>query len=170
MCLEAKIRDVFDFPIPGICFKDITTLIKDGSAFREAVEQLANPFQGEQIDLIVAPEARGFLLGAPVAFVLGAGFVPVRKPGKLPAEVVSYHYDLEYGQDILEIHKDSIQPGQNVLIVDDLLATGGTIKAVANLVQELGGVVKGFAFLVELSELNGRKELSGNQIVSLVTY
>lgn len=170
MNFKEKIRVILDFPEKGIRFKDITTLLKDGKAFQEAINTLAKPFENKGIDLVVGPEARGFAVGAPLAYVLGVGFVPVRKPGKLPAETVRYSYDLEYGKDALEIHKDAISPGQKVLIVDDLLATGGTTSATIKLIEQLGGEVAGIAFIIELSYLNGRQLLSDYNVVSLVQY
>lgn len=164
------IRVIPDFPEKGVRFKDITTLLKDGLAFKRAIDTLAGFYKEQNIDLVVGPEARGFAVGAPVAYVLSAGFVPVRKPAKLPSETISFSYDLEYGKDSLEIHKDAIRPGQRVLIVDDLLATGGTTKASIKLIEELGGKVAGLAFMIELSYLNGRKDLSEYDIKSLVTY
>ena len=170
MDLQEKIRNIPDFPQPGIQFKDITTLLKDGKAFRLAIDRLAEPYKQQPIDIVIGPEARGFAVGAPVAYVLGAGFVPVRKPGKLTAEIVSYEYSLEYGKGSLEIHKDAIVPGSRVLIVDDLLATGGTTLATIKMVEQLGGTIVGLAFLVELSFLNGRQVLTGYDIGSLIQY
>ncbi|WP_378955615.1 adenine phosphoribosyltransferase [Pelosinus sp. sgz500959] len=170
MDFKEKIRVVLDFPTPGIRFKDITTLLKDGDAFHQAVDVLAEPFRDKKIDLVVGPEARGFIVGVPVAYTLRAGFVPVRKPGKLPAETLTHEYKLEYGTDSLQIHKDAIIPGQRVLIVDDLLATGGTIKATVDMVEALGGVVVGLAFLIELSYLEGRKKIGNHSIISLLKY
>ncbi|MDF2876820.1 MAG: apt [Sporomusa sp.] len=170
MDLREKIRNVPDFPEQGIQFKDITTLLKDGKAFRVAIDRLAEHYLDKHIDIVVGPEARGFAVGAPVAYVLGAGFVPIRKPGKLPAEIISQAYSLEYGKDALEIHKDAIEPGSRVLIVDDLLATGGTTVATVKMIEQLGGTVAGLAFLIELSFLNGRENLGGYNINSLVQY
>lgn len=170
MNLREKIRNIPDFPRQGINFKDITTLLKDGKAFRMAIDMISEQYRDKQIDVVVGPEARGFAVGAPVAYVLGAGFVPIRKPGKLPGEIISHEYSLEYGKDTLEIHKDAIEPGSNVLIVDDLLATGGTTLATVKMVEQLGGKVSGLAFLIELSFLNGRQVLSGYDINSLVQY
>ncbi len=170
MDLKGKIRVVEDFPKKGISFKDITTLLKDREAYHETVEALVDRCRGRNVDLIVGPEARGFVLGAPVAYGLHAGFVLVRKPGKLPAETVRYEYGLEYGTDILEIHKDAILPGQRVVIVDDLLATGGTALAVVRLVEKLGGKVAGILFAMELSFLNGRETLKGYDVYSLIQY
>lgn len=150
MDLREKVRVIEDFPKEGISFKDITTLISDGEALKEAVDKMAEFFKDKNIDLVVGPEARGFIFGVPVAYALGAGFVPVRKPGKLPADTVKVEYDLEYGSDILEIHKDAIKPGLRVAIVDDLLATGGTIAAVTKLVEQVGGEVVGLSFAIEL--------------------
>lgn len=170
MDFKEKIRVVHDFPIEGIRFKDITTLLKDGEAFHQAVDALAEPFRDQKIDLVVGPEARGFIVGVPVAYTLRAGFVPVRKPGKLPAETLTHEYKLEYGTDSLQIHKDAILPGQKVLIVDDLLATGGTIKATVDMVEALGGIVAGLVFLIELSDLGGRKKIGDYPIMSLLKY
>lgn len=170
MDLRSLIREVPDFPKPGINFKDITTLLKNGEALRYVTEQFANHFQSADPDVVVGAESRGFLLGAPLAYKLGKGFVLVRKPGKLPAAVEKVTYDLEYGQDSLEIHKDAINPGQKVLIIDDLLATGGTISATAELVKRLGGKIVGFAFIIELDFLKGRDKLAGYDVLSLVHY
>jgi adenine phosphoribosyltransferase len=170
MNLKEKVREIADFPQPGISFKDITTLLKDGKAFRYAIDELAAPFKGEAIDVVIGPEARGFVVGTPVAYALGVGFVPVRKPGKLPAEVLQYQYSLEYGKDALEIHKDAITQGTKVLIVDDLLATGGTTEAVINMVKSLGGEIVGLAFLIELEFLEGRKLFSDYNTFSLIKY
>lgn len=170
MNLQEKIRNVPNFPQEGIQFKDITTLLKDREAFRRAIDMLATPYQDQNIDIVIGPEARGFVVGAPVAYVLGAGFVPIRKPGKLPAETICHDYFLEYGKDSLEMHKDAIKPGDRVLIVDDLLATGGTTKATVKMVEQLGGSIVGLAFLIELSFLNGRQVLDGYDITSLIQY
>ncbi len=170
MDLRSMIREIPDFPKPGISFKDITTLLKDGKALQYVTAALAEPFKEKDIDLVVAVEARGFAIGAPVACNLGAGFILVRKPGKLPGKTLSYEYELEYGTDTLEIHEDAIQPGQRVLIVDDVLATGGTVSAAANMVEQLGGKIEGLAFLIELVELKGRERLAKYDLVSLVKY
>ncbi len=170
MDLKSKIRVVLDFPKPGISFKDITTLLKDREAYVYTIDSLVAFCKDKGAELIVGPEARGFVLGAPVAYALKVGFVPVRKPGKLPAETVRYEYGLEYGSDVLEVHKDAIQPGQKVVVVDDLLATGGTALAVVKLVEKLGGIVTGVAFVIELSYLNGRKTLEGYDVYSVITY
>jgi adenine phosphoribosyltransferase len=168
--LAQFIRDVPDFPKPGIIFKDITPLLQDAGAFGQAVVQLAQPFRGAGVDLVVAAEARGFILGGAVARELGVGFVPVRKPGKLPAATTGETYQLEYGTDTLEIHTDAIRPGQRVLLLDDLLATGGTMAAMANLVGKLGATVVGIAFLIELKFLHGREKLKGHNVVTLIQY
>ena len=170
MDLREKVRVIEDFPKEGISFKDITTLISDGEALKEAVDKMAEFFKDKSIDLVVGPEARGFIFGVPVAYALGAGFVPVRKPGKLPADTVKVEYDLEYGSDILEIHKDAIKPGSRVAIVDDLLATGGTIAAVTKLVEQVGGEVVGLSFAIELEELKGREKLKDYDVMSLLKY
>ncbi|NLO83742.1 MAG: adenine phosphoribosyltransferase [Clostridiales bacterium] len=170
MELKEKVRIVMDFPKQGISFKDITTLLKDPEAYVYTVDSLVNFCREKRADVIVGPEARGFVLGAPVAYALKIGFVPVRKPGKLPAETVRYEYELEYGTDSLEIHKDAIQPGQRVVVVDDLLATGGTALAAVKLVEKLGGIVVGVVFVMELTYLNGRKTLEGYDVYSVIEY
>ena len=168
--LRALIRDIPDFPSAGILFKDITPLLLDHVAVRRAVDELADWSRPRDVDFVVAAEARGFILGAPLALALDAGFVPARKPGKLPSETVSAEYILEYGVDALEMHADAIAHGARVLIHDDLLATGGTAKALAELVEELGASVVGFAFLVELEFLEGRRRLDGYDVHALVSY
>jgi len=168
--LKTHIRHVPDFPKPGILFYDITTLLKRPEGLRAAVDLLAEPFAGEDVDLVVGVESRGFIFGGAVADRLGAGFIPVRKPRKLPAETESAIYELEYGTDSLEIHRDAIEPGQRVLIVDDLLATGGTARAVVDLVKRLGGSVHAVAFLIELAALGGRAKLEGERVVTVLTY
>jgi adenine phosphoribosyltransferase len=168
--LSSYIRDIPDFPRPGIVFKDITPLLADHAAFSTAVRHLIEPFEGQQIDRVCGVEARGFILAAPIAHQFGAGFTPVRKAGKLPFEVEQEEYELEYGTDLLEIHRDAVAPGERVLIVDDVLATGGTAAATARLVEKLGAEVVGLAFLIELAFLRGRDQLMGRDIVSLVTY
>ncbi|MCM3692301.1 adenine phosphoribosyltransferase [Neobacillus niacini] len=170
MDLKQFIAIVPDYPKPGITFKDITPLMNDGEAYKYATDQIVEYAKDKQIDLIVGPEARGFIIGCPVSYALGIGFAPVRKEGKLPRETVKVSYGLEYGSDVLTIHKDAIQPGQRVLITDDLLATGGTIDATIQLVEQLGGVVAGIAFLVELTYLDGRKKLEGYDIMTLMNY
>ncbi|MDP9271181.1 MAG: adenine phosphoribosyltransferase [Chloroflexota bacterium] len=168
--LRAKIREVPDFPKPGILFYDITTLLKDAEAFRDVIDRMADQVKDAGVDLIVGMESRGFIFSAPMAYKLGTGFVPVRKLGKLPAETIEVEYALEYGTATLEIHKDSIQPGQRVLIVDDLLATGGTVMGTIELVQRLGGEIAGLSFMVELSGLHGREKLGDFNINALLTY
>jgi len=168
--LKALIREIPDFPKPGIGFKDITTVLKDAGAFRQTVQLMADPFRDDKVDAVVGVESRGFILGAPIAYELGCGFVLVRKAGKLPSDTISTTYQLEYGTDTLEIHTDAISPGQRVLIVDDLLATGGTISAAADLVRKLSGEIVGFSFFVELKFLKGRERLKGYRVHSLVVY
>jgi adenine phosphoribosyltransferase len=170
MDLKQFITIVEDWPKPGIRFKDITTLMDNGEAYKYATDKIVAYAKEKEIDLIVGPEARGFIIGCPVAYSLGVGFAPVRKEGKLPRETVKVEYGLEYGKDVLTIHKDAIKPGQRVLITDDLLATGGTIEATIKLVEELGGVVAGIAFLIELSYLEGRKNLEGYDLLTLMEY
>jgi len=168
--LRGRIRDIPDFPSPGIVFRDITPLLGDIEALRFTVDALAAAFAGRRIDKVVGVEARGFILAAPVAYRLGAGFVPVRKPGKLPWRTESEEYALEYGVDRLEMHQDALTQGEQVLIVDDVIATGGTAQATARLVERGGGTVAGLAFALELTYLSGREKLDGYDIVSLVTY
>ncbi|MPQ42987.1 adenine phosphoribosyltransferase [Clostridium tarantellae] len=170
MNLKEKVRVIENFPKEGISFKDITTLIGDGEALRESVDEMTKFFKDKNIDVVVGPEARGFIFGVPVAYALGAGFVPVRKPGKLPGDTVKVEYFLEYGTDALEIHKDAIKPGARVAIIDDLLATGGTIAAVAKLVEEVGGEVIALSFAIELKDLNGKDKLKGYEVMSLLEY
>jgi len=168
--LSNYIRSIPDFPKEGIVFRDITTLLKDGDALRRAVDELAAPFEGDGVDLVVGAEARGFILGGAVACKLGAGFVPVRKAGKLPAETIEETYELEYGTDTVALHRDAIQPGQRVLMLDDLLATGGTMAACCRMVERLEGRIVGCAFLIELSYLRGREKLGNYRVVSLIDY
>jgi len=168
--LKEKIRHVPDFPKAGILFYDITTLLRDPDGFRAVVDSLALPFTSAAIDVVVGIESRGFILGGAVADRVGAGFSPVRKPGKLPSTTVSESYALEYGTDSLEIHQDAVSPGQRVLIVDDVIATGGTAKATTALVRRLGGTVHGLAFLIELVALNGRGQLAGESVFSVLKY
>ncbi len=168
--LRAKIREIPDFPKPGILFYDITTLLKDPVAYRAAIDAMLAPYAGMAIDIVVGMESRGFIFSAPMAYQLGAGLVPVRKLGKLPAETISVEYALEYGSNTLEVHRDAIQPGQKVLIVDDLLATGGTVNGTVELVQRLRGEIAGLAFLVELGFLKGRDRLAGYAVSSVITY
>jgi adenine phosphoribosyltransferase len=168
--LKAYIREVPDFPKPGILFYDITTLLQDPLALRMTVDRFAWAFSRKRIDKVVGIESRGFLFGTILAYDLNAGFVPVRKPGKLPYDTVGESYDLEYGSNRLEIHRDAIKPGEKVLIVDDLLATGGTARATARLVETLGGTVEGFGFVIELTFLEGRKKLEGYAVETLLQY
>jgi adenine phosphoribosyltransferase len=168
--LKLKIRNVPDFPKPGILFYDITTLLREPEGFKAAIEQLAHPFVGAGIDVVVGIESRGFILGGAVADRLGAGFCPIRKPGKLPAKAIRESFSLEYGTDSIELHEDAIVPGQKVLIVDDVLATGGTAAAAASLVKRLGGQLHALAFLIELDFLKGRGRLAGERIVSVLHY
>lgn len=168
--LARLIREIPDFPKPGILFRDIMPLLQDRVALREAVDRIIEYGTGKHVDIVLAAEARGFILGPAVAYGLGAGFVCARKPGKLPFATVTAEYDLEYGTDRLEIHTDSIRSGQNVLIHDDLLATGGTARAKIDLVERLGGNVVGCAFVVELADLHGRGKLAGHDVFSLITY
>jgi adenine phosphoribosyltransferase len=170
MDFKEKIRVIPDFPQSGIRFKDITTLLQDGAAYRAMIDKFAEMYRDRGIDLIVGPEARGFVIAAPLAYALGVGFVPVRKPNKLPHETIEVTYELEYGQDSLVIHKDAIRPGQKVLIADDLLATGGTIAATLELTKKLGADVVGAAFLIELTYLHGREKLRDIDITTLVKY
>ena len=168
--LAACIRDIPDFPKPGILFKDITTLLKDPEAFEASIQELAAPYRDRAVDFVVGVESRGFIFGAVLARELKVGFIPIRKPGKLPAETVSASYELEYGTDSVEMHRDAIEPGQRVLLVDDLLATGGTMEAACRLVEELKGEIVGIAFLIELTFLRGRKKLGEREILSLIRY
>ncbi len=169
MDLKAKLRHVADFPKEGIDFIDITTVLQDHNALRQSIEEMKDlAWELGEFDLIVGPESRGFIFGAPLAYALDKGFVPIRKSGKLPYKTKRIEYELEYGTDVLEIHEDAIKPGQRVVIVDDLLATGGTIESNIKLVEKLGGIVAGLVFFIELSELNGRNKLKGYKISSVV--
>jgi adenine phosphoribosyltransferase len=168
--LRAKVRDIPDFPKPGIVFKDITPLLADEVAFSSVIDEIVVAFGRGTVDKVVGIEARGFIVASPVAYHFGAGFVPVRKRGKLPWETESRSYELEYGEETLEIHRDAIAPGERVAIVDDVLATGGTALATANLVESLGGVIQGIAFVIELGFLNGRDRLKGYDVLSLIRY
>ena len=170
MDFKSYIRVIPDFPQPGISFKDITTLLKDGLAYQASIAAMKDLVKDKQIDLVAGPEARGFVVGAPLALSIGAGFVPIRKSGKLPGDTIEAGYNLEYGKDKLAMHKDAIQPGQKVLIADDLLATGGTISTSIDLVRQLGGEVVGALFLIELSYLNGRDKLKDIDVFTLLTY
>jgi adenine phosphoribosyltransferase len=168
--VRAHVRDIPDYPKPGIVFRDITPLLAAPDVFSGTVDALAAPFESERIDKVVGVEARGFVFAAPVAYRHGAGFVPVRKPGKLPWEIEREEYELEYGTDLLEVHRDAVHPGEQVLIVDDVIATGGTAAASARLVERLGGVVVGLAFVLELAYLHGRDQLEGRRLHTVVTY
>jgi adenine phosphoribosyltransferase len=168
--LKTYIRDIPNFPIPGIIFRDITTLLANPEAFKLAIDGLLAPYRNEQIDKVVVIESRGFIFGSPMAYELGAGVVPVRKPGKLPADTITEEYSLEYGTNTLQLHTDAIAAGERVIIVDDLLATGGTVDASIKLVQSLGGEIVGVSFLAELRELSGRDRISGVPMHSLVQY
>lgn len=170
MNLKDYVALVENFPKEGILFRDITPLMDNGAAYKEATDQIVEFAKEHKIDIVVGPEARGFIFGCPVSYALGIGFAPVRKPGKLPREVIEYNYDLEYGSNTLCMHKDSIKPGQRVLIVDDLLATGGTVEATVKLIEALGGVVAGLAFLIELEDLKGRDKLKGYPVLTLMKY
>ena len=168
--LRERIREIPDFPKPGILFYDITTLLKDPASYKEAIDLMIEPYKDDRVDIVVGMESRGFIFSAPMSYKLNAGFVPVRKLGKLPAETLSVEYALEYGTNTLEVHKDAILPGQRVLIVDDLLATGGTVKGTIELVERLKGEVTGLAFLVELDFLKGRDRLEGRRVTSVIKY
>ena len=168
--LKKSIRDIPDFPKPGILFRDVTTLIQNKDAFKKAVDLLSGKYKGKGFDKVVAVEARGFIFGAAIAHKIGAGFVPVRKKGKLPYKTISTTYTLEYGTDTLEIHKDAITPGEKVLIIDDLLATGGTVGAVTDLVSQLGGKIGGIAFVIELVDLKGKEKLKNYPVFSLIKF
>ena len=170
MELKSKIRVIEDYPVEGISFKDITTLLKDKEAFKESIDVLEKEVASLDFDYIVGIESRGFIFGAPLADRLGVGFIPVRKPGKLPAEIEKVSYDLEYGQNELEMHKDALNKGDKVLIIDDLIATGGSAQATAKLIESQGAKVAGFAFLIELTSLKAREKLSDYKIISLVKY
>ncbi|GEL77484.1 adenine phosphoribosyltransferase [Tenuibacillus multivorans] len=170
MDYKQYITIVDDWPKEGIKFKDITTLMDNGKAFKSAVDDIVEYAKKKDVDIVVGPEARGFIVGCPVSYALGIGFAPVRKEGKLPREVIKVDYGLEYGENVLTIHKDAIKPGQRVLIIDDLLATGGTVEASVDLVEQLGGEVAGCAFLIELSYLNGRDKLKGYDVLTLMEY
>ncbi len=170
MDLKKYIADIPDFPEPGVLFRDVTPLLANKDAYHEAIRLLADFAKEKNVDIVVGPEARGFLFGCPVALSLECGFVPVRKPGKLPREVISQTYELEYGSNEIQMHSDSIQPGQNVLIVDDLLATGGTVEATISLIEKMGGNVVGIAFLIELEALKGRELLKDYDVFSVLKY
>jgi adenine phosphoribosyltransferase len=168
--LKEHIRDIPDFPKPGVVFKDITPLLSHGTAFRSVIDALSERFEGRPVDKVLGIEARGFIIAAPIAYRLGAGFVPVRKAGKLTWEIEKEEYALEYGNDMLEIHRDAVQPGERALLIDDVLATGGTAAATIRLVEKLGGEILGLGFVIELAFLGGRARLAGHEAVSLLTY
>jgi adenine phosphoribosyltransferase len=168
--LASLVRDIPDFPTPGVVFKDLTPLFAEHAAFAAVVDRLSDAFAGREVDRVLGVEARGFIVGAPVAYRFGAGFTPVRKAGKLPWQVEQEEYALEYGTDLLEIHRDAVAPGERVLVIDDVLATGGTAAATARLVEKLGAEVVGLGFVIELAFLHGRAQLPGHDIVSLITY
>ena len=170
MDLASFIRDVPDFPKPGIVFKDITTLLVDAAALNESINQLVEPFVDQDVDVVVGIESRGFIFGTPAARQLQAGFVPIRKPGKLPFDRLSASYELEYGTDEVEIHRDAISPGSRVLLVDDLLATGGTMEAAVDLINQMEGTIMGISFLIELAFLRGREKLNGHAVYSIIKY
>ena len=170
MDLTKYIASVPDYPEKGVVFRDISPLMADGEVYRYATQQIVNYAKDKDVEMIVGPEARGFIVGCPVAYELGVGFAPARKKGKLPREVIEVNYGLEYGEDTLQLHKDSIKPGQRVLVVDDLLATGGTIAATIELIEELGGIVVGTAFIIELVDLKGRDKIEGYDIFNLLEY
>ncbi len=170
MDLKQKIRSIPDFPEKGVVFRDITTLLRDGEAFRYSVDKMVEHCRGKKIDAVLGAEARAFIYGAVIAYRLGVGFIPVRKPGKLPYDTCEVSYELEYGKNILQMHVDAIKKGDRILIVDDLVATGGTGKAKAELVEKMGGIVVGFCFLIELEFLNPRETLKGYEVFSLIKY
>lgn len=170
MDLKDYVSEVQNWPKEGVSFKDITTVMDNGEAYKYATDQIVQYARQKEADIVVGPEARGFIIGCPVAYSMGIGFAPVRKKGKLPREVIEYEYDLEYGKNVLSMHRDAIKPGQRVLITDDLLATGGTIVATIKLIEEMGGIVAGIAFLIELKYLNGMEKLEGYDTISLITY
>jgi len=170
MELARLIRSIPDFPVKGILFRDITTLVRDGEALQEVIDTLVERYSGSDVEVVAAVEARGWIFGAPLAYELGAGFVPIRKPSKLPAQTISVSYSLEYGTNTLEMHKDAITPGTRVLLVDDLLATGGSAKAATQLIETLGGNVVGVAFLIELVDLHGRDALKGYDVYSIIQF
>jgi adenine phosphoribosyltransferase len=170
MELARLIRSIPDFPVKGILFRDITTLVRDGEALQEVIDTLVERYSGSDVEVVAAVEARGWIFGAPLAYELGAGFVPIRKPSKLPAQTISVSYSLEYGTNTLEMHKDAITPGTRVLLVDDLLATGGSAKAATQLIETLGGKVVGVAFLIELVDLHGRDALKGYDVYSIIQF
>ncbi len=170
MDLKDKIRSIENYPQEGVIFRDITTLLKDAEGMKQAIDDMQASLEGVDFDLILGPESRGFIFGMPVAYNMGKGFIPVRKKGKLPAEVISQEYSLEYGTATIEMHKDAVKPGQKVVIVDDLLATGGTAKAIVEMVESVGATVEALVFLIELDFLDGRKALPGYRVESVIHY
>ena len=170
MNLKQHIREIQDFPIPGILFRDITTVLKDPAALKSSIDAMSELTKGLEFDSVLGPESRGFIFGVPMAYSLGKGFVPVRKAGKLPGEVAAKEYALEYGTATIEVHKDAVKPGQRFIIADDLLATGGTAKAVVDLINELGGIVVAHIYFIELADLGGRKTLTGEDVRAVLTY
>lgn len=168
--LEEYVRSIPDFPEPGIIFRDVTSILQDADGLHQAIDGLMDSLKDVEYDVVVGPESRGFIFGVPVAYEAHKSFVPVRKKGKLPCETISAEYDLEYGSAVIEMHKDSIQPGQKVVIIDDLIATGGTIEAIIGLIEQLGGEVVKICFVMELAGLNGRDKLKGYEVESLITY
>lgn len=170
MDLKKVIRDIPDFPQQGILFRDITTVLHDSEALKDSIDQMAEKMESKDYDIIAGPESRGFIFGVPLAYKLSKGFIPIRKKGKLPAETISKEYELEYGTAVIEMHKDAITKGQKVYIVDDLLATGGTAKAIAEMVEEAGGIIAGFVFLIELKALGGREVLKDYNVDSIIVY
>ena len=170
MDLTKVVRDIFDFPQEGIIFRDITPVLQNAEALQEAVDQFCKKLENEEFDYVVGPESRGFIFGVPVAYAMKKGFIPVRKPGKLPCEVIAKSYDLEYGSNVLEMHKDALKPGDRVVVVDDLIATGGTTKAICELVEELGAEIVSLNFFIELEALKGREALEGYEVHSIIQY
>ena len=168
--VESKVRDIVDFPKKGIVFRDITTAVKDAKAMQFMIDFLVQQYEDKKIDYVAGIESRGFIFGAPLAYKLGAGFILIRKPGKLPADTISQEYELEYGTDKIEMHADAVEPGKNVLVIDDLLATGGTVDAACKLLKKAGANVVGAGFIIELSDLGGRKKLEGIDVTSMIQY
>ncbi len=168
--VESKVRDIVDFPKKGIIFRDITTAVKDAKAMQFMIDFLVQQYEDKKIDYVAGIESRGFIFGAPLAYKLGAGFILIRKPGKLPADTISQEYELEYGTDKIEMHADAVEPGKNVLVIDDLLATGGTVDAACKLLKKAGANVAGAGFIIELSDLGGRKKLEGIEVTSMIQY
>lgn len=168
--IEEYVRSIVDFPEPGIIFRDVTSILEDADGLHLAIDLMQEKLEGVDFDVVVGPESRGFIFGMPIAYNLHKAFIPVRKKGKLPCETVSVEYDLEYGSAVIEMHKDAIKPGQRVVVIDDLMATGGTIEAITNLVESLGGIVKKIVFLMELEGLEGRKKLEGYNVETVIAY